>query len=84
MLWMRVFRRPFRGAVLTFHQPSLRSQIQRDVAAMLAMAGDRAWPGLLSGFGWGVFEKPFSIAEGDSTFSTNDLVESCMIKRLSP
>ena len=46
--------------------------------------GSETGPGPLSGFGWGVFEKPFRIAEGDSTFSANDLVESGMIKRLSP
>ncbi len=38
----------------------------------------------LSGFGWGVFEEPGPIAEGDFTSLANDLVELCMIKRLSP
>lgn len=44
------------------------------------------WPATgaepLSGFGWGVFEKPGPIAEGDSTSLANDLMELCMIKRL--
>ena len=39
-------------------------------------------PGPLSGFGWGVFEKPWPIAEGDSTSFHNDLAEPCMIKQL--
>ncbi len=38
-------------------------------------------PGPLSGFGWGVFEKPCPIAEGDSTSLPNDLTKQCMIKR---
>jgi len=36
----------------------------------------------LSGFGWGVFEKPGPLAEGDFSFRPNDLVKLCMIKRL--
>jgi len=44
------------------------------------------WPATgaepLSGFGWGVFEKPGPIAEGDSTSFANDLIECGMIKRL--
>ena len=44
MLWMKDVRRPLRGAVLTFHQPSLRSQIQRDTAHLFVTACDRAWP----------------------------------------
>jgi len=46
---------------------------------------DVPWPKTgrepLSGFGWGVFEKPWLIAEGDSTSLPNDLVKRAMIKR---
>ena len=46
------------------------------------LLGSETGPGPLSGFGWGVFEKPFRIAEGDSTSVLNDLMEPCMIKQL--
>jgi hypothetical protein len=37
-----------------------------------------------SGFGWGVFEKTFSIAEGDSTSFETRVAERDIIKRLYP
>jgi hypothetical protein len=80
MLWMDEVRGPLGGG--GFGVSSRRPPMPEGVRRFRCVPWPATGPEPISGFGWGVFEKPFPIAEGDSTSFAKDLVEYGMIKRL--
>jgi len=81
MLWMKKVWRSLGGGVLAFHPRAF--SMPKTGRRFRDLPWSETGPGPLSGFGWGVFEKPCLIAEGDSTSLPNDLTKQCIIKRFS-